>query len=147
MRISLLSLVVLVATAGTASAEYRSATERARATSRTLSQADIDARVQPVASEIGKCYLGATSNGGKLMVQLEIDRRGTLDAVSVSTPSLPAKVSRQVEACVRGVVSSLEFPARRTSTTAVLPYVFQKTDAPNAGPIQSCWNVRGCPGR
>ncbi|HWU91329.1 MAG TPA: hypothetical protein VN253_28880 [Kofleriaceae bacterium] len=147
MRISWLSLVVLVASVGTASAEHRSATERARATNQALSLVDIDARVKPVSSEIGQCYLDATTRGGQLLVQLEIHRRGTLDAVTVQAPGLPAQVSRKIEACVRAAVASLEFPARRTSTTAVLPYVFQRTDAPNAGPIPSCWSPRGCPGR
>ena len=147
MRISWLSIAVVVASAGTASAEHRSATERAPATERTLSLADIDARVKPVSSELGRCYLDATPRGGQLLVQLAIHRRGSLDAVTVSTPGLPAKVTRQIEACVRGIVAPLEFPARRAPTTAVLPYVFQRTDAPNAGPQPSCWSARGCPGR
>lgn len=147
MRISWLSIVVLLASVGTASAEHRSATERARATPRTLSLVDIDAQVKPVSSEIGKCYLDATPRGGQLVVQLAIHRRGTLDSVTVSTPGLPAKVARQIEACVRTVVAPLEFPARRTPTTAVVPYVFQRTDAPHAGPQPSCWNARGCRGQ
>ena len=43
MRISWLSIVVLVASTGVAQAQHRSALERASATQRELSQADIDA--------------------------------------------------------------------------------------------------------
>jgi hypothetical protein len=151
MRISWLSIVVLVASAGVAQAEHRSsASERARATEQSLSQADIDAQVKPVSAEINKCYVDAVAavqGGGKLTVQLAIHRRGTLDAVTVSTPGLPAKIARKIEACVRGVVEPLEFPARRTSTTAVLPFFFQRTATAHTGPQPSCWSPRGCPGR
>jgi len=150
MRISWLSIAILVASAGVAQAEHGSAGEKARATDRGLSQADIDAQVQPVSAEISKCYVDATANvrgGGQLVVQLAIHRRGKLDSVSVSTPGLPAKVAQKIEACVRTLVEPLEFPARRTSTTAVVPFYFQRTDAPNAGPQLSCWNPRGCRGQ
>jgi hypothetical protein len=148
MRSSWLSIVVLVASAGVAQAEFRSsATERGRAAEQALSQADIDAQVKPVSAEISKCYLDAAAQGGQLKVQLAIHRRGTLDTVTVAAPGVPAKIARKIEACVRGVVEPLEFPARRTSTTAVLPFFFQRTAAPNAGPQQSCWSSRGCPGR
>ena len=150
MRNSWLSIVVLLASAGVAQAEHRSAAEKARATEQALSQADIDAQVGPVSAEISKCYVDATASlrgGGQLVVQLSIHRRGKLDAVTVSTPGLPAKVAQKVEACVRGLVEPLEFPARRTSTTAVVPFYFQRTDAPNAGPQLSCWNPRGCRGQ
>ena len=149
MRISWLSIVVLVASAGVAQAEHRSALEGAPATERTLSLADIDAKVKPVSAEISKCYLDAAGaeRGGQLTVHLAIHRRGKLDSVTVATPGLPVKVARKIETCVRGLVEALEFPARRTSTTAVIPYHFQRTEAPNAGPQLSCWNPRGCPGR
>jgi hypothetical protein len=153
MRLPWLSIVILTASAGVALAQaptqHRSATERAPATDRWLSQAEIDAKVKPVSAEIGKCYLDAAgpARGGHLNVQLAIHRRGKLDAVTVQAPGLPAKVVRKVESCVRGLVESLEFPARRSSTTAVLPYHFQRTEAPGAGPQLSCWSPRGCPGR
>jgi hypothetical protein len=48
---------------------------------------------------------------------------------------------------VRHAVEAVTFPARRTYTTATVPYFFQRTAAPNAGPQESCWNERGCPGK
>jgi hypothetical protein len=163
MRISWLSIMVLVASAGVAQAEHRGAGERpgpeagaveslkrAAATERTLSLSEIDAKVKPLSAELSKCYLDAAAGvrgAGQLMVQLAIHRRGKLDAVTVSTPGLPAKATRKIEACVRSVVEPLEFPARRAPTTAVLPFYFQHTAAPNAGPQLSCWNASGCPGR
>ena len=168
MRLSWLSIVVLAAAAGVAQAEHRSAGERAGAEAgspapeplsseeqapsadRTLSLAEIHAKLKPVSAEIGRCYRDAAAGargGGKLLVQLDIHRRGKLDAVTVQTPGLPAKVARKIDACVRELVEPLEFPARRAPTTAVLPYYFQRTDAPAAGPRPSCWSPRGCPGR
>jgi hypothetical protein len=153
MRLPWLSIVILTASAGVAlaqvPAQHHSATERAQATDRSLSQAEIDAKVKPVSAEIGKCYLDAAgpARGGHLNVQLAIHRRGTLDAVTVQAPGLPAKLVRKLEACVRELVESLEFPARRSPTTAVLPYHFQRTAAPGAGPQPGCYSPRGCPGR
>jgi hypothetical protein len=149
MRITSLSLVVLMALAGAAQAEHRGpAPERARSLERTLSLGDIDAQVKPVSAEISRCYLDAVAGarGGHLVVQLAIHRRGKLDSVSVQSPGLPAKVAQKIETCVRAVVEPLEFPLRRTPTTAVIPYYFQLTAAPNAGPQLSCWSSRGCPG-
>ena len=116
---------------------------------RTLSLVEIDAKVKPVSAEISKCYLDATGSarGGQLMVQLAIHRRGKLDGVTVQAPGVPAKVAKKIEACVRGIVEPLEFPARRAPTTAVLPFQFQRCEAPNAGPQLSCWSPRGCPGQ
>ena len=164
MRISSLSILVLAASVGVAHAEHRGTGEsagaeaaaleavargRARAPERTLSLVEIDAQVKPVSAEIGKCYLDATggTRGGQLLIQLAIHRRGSLDSVSVSTPGLPAKTSRKIEACVRSLVEPLAFPTRRARTTAVLPYHFQRTETANAGPQLSCWSPRGCPGR
>lgn len=156
MRTTLSSVALVAAlvagTAGAAHAEQprRAATERARSTERTLSLVDIHAKVKPVSNDIGQCYLDAAANvrgAGQLVVQLAIHRTGTLDGVTVQTPGLDRKRSLQIESCVRDVVGALEFPARRTSTTAVVPYFFQHTDAPNAGPQLSCWNPRGCSGR
>lgn len=153
MRISWLSIVVVLASAGLASAGVaraeRRSPERAPAAAVALSQGEIEAQIRPLSAEISRCYVDAAAavrGGGQLRVELAIHRRGKLDAVAVATPGLPAKVALRIESCVRGVVAPLEFPARRTSTTAVIPFFFQRTDAPNAGPQLSCWNPRGCPG-
>jgi len=152
MRTSWLSIVIviLVASASAAQAERRGLAERAAAPDRTLTLAEVQAQMKPVSAEISRCYLDAaagTRAGGELRVQLEIHRRGRLDGVSVTVPGLPVKLARKVEGCVRGLVEPLEFPARRAPTTAVVPFFFQRTEAPNAGPQMSCWNPNGCPGR
>jgi len=46
-----------------------------------------------------------------------------------------------IDACVQATVT---FPARRTWTTATVPYFLLHTDAPNAGPQLSCWDPNGC---
>ena len=45
---------------------------------------------------------------------------------------------------MKALVSELTFPARRSPTTAVIPYFYQHTAAPNAGPQLSCWDPKGC---
>ena len=158
MRTSWLSSMILVASlaaplvasVGAARAERRGPAERVGGPDRTLTLAEVEAQVKPVSAEISRCYLDAaagTRAGGELRVQLDIHRRGKLDAVSVAAPGLPAKLLRKVELCVRGLVEPIEFPARRAPTTAVVPFYFQRTDAPNAGPQLTCWSPRGCPGR
>lgn len=150
MRSSWLSIVILVASVSAARAERSGPAERPAGPDRTLTLAEVQAQVRPVSAEISRCYLEATAGtraGGELRVQLEIHRRGKLDGMSVAAPGLPVKLLHRVEACVRGLVEPLEFPARRAPTTAVVPFYFQRTEAPNAGPQPSCWNARGCPGR
>jgi hypothetical protein len=45
---------------------------------------------------------------------------------------------------VRASLDTLRFPQRRAETTAVIPYFFQHTWAPNSGPQESCWSPKGC---
>ena len=151
MRTSWLSSMILVASlAAPFVASVGAARAERRGPDRTLTLAEVEAQVKPVSAEISRCYLDAAAGaraGGELRVQLDIHRRGKLDAVSVAAPGLPAKLLRKVELCVRGLVEPIEFPARRAPTTAVVPFYFQRTDAPNAGPQLTCWSPRGCPGR
>lgn len=114
---------------------------------RALSHAEIEAEVQPHAPAIARCYLGATGDvrgAGQLELRLDIHRIGVVDAIAVHTPGLSSRQARQIERCVRRVVADVSFPPRRTSTTATVPFFYQRTAAPDAGPQPSCWNPRGC---
>ncbi|HLL25614.1 MAG TPA: hypothetical protein VK427_25935, partial [Kofleriaceae bacterium] len=70
--------------------------------------------------------------------------KGVVDRIDVRTPGLSAGRAAAVERCVRATLADLAFPARRLGTTAVLPYVYQRTAAPGAGPQRSCRDASGC---
>jgi hypothetical protein len=112
-----------------------------------LTAGEITVHVAPHAPEIERCYLdrlGDSRHGGHLDLTLVVARDGSVLSLRAAASGLPAKTAKKVEACIRDIVETVQFPARRNDTTAVVPYVFQKTDAPNAGPQLSCWNPRGC---
>ena len=155
MRIKALALLLLAAAATTASAQtpvvqkavVASAVTTATAEPRTLGAADVDAEMKPLAQAIQRCYVDAAASvtgAGKLDVTLEINRSGKLHAVTVATPGLSARLARKIDGCVRAVVEPVQFPARKAFTTAVVPFFFQRTAAPGAGPAYSCWSPRGC---
>lgn len=138
MRIALPIVLVLSATS-IATADTKPAAN--------LAPSEVEASVKPLVADIERCYLdsaGDTRGAGHLQIALAIHRTGLLDSIDVATPGLPAKLARKVDSCVRPLVEKLRFPARRNSTTAIVPYFFQRTDAPNAGPQLSCWNPKGC---
>ena len=112
-----------------------------------LSNADVQAQVAPRSLDIEHCYLdqvSAARQGGKLDLTLTIGSDGSLVALKAATTNLSARTTHKIESCVRQVVETVQFPARRNDTTAVVPFLFHKTHAPNTGPIESCWNAAGC---
>jgi len=116
---------------------------------RTLGVSEVNDVVKPLSADLERCYLDNAADvkgAGKLDVKLGIFRKGTIFSVDVATPGLPAKLAKKVEACVKKTVANakLTFPARKADTTIVIPFLFQKTNAPNSGPYESCWDPRGC---
>ncbi|HEX7837036.1 MAG TPA: AgmX/PglI C-terminal domain-containing protein [Kofleriaceae bacterium] len=112
-----------------------------------LAARDVAAEVRPYAPEIERCYLerlGDPRRAGHLDLRFVIASGGAVVSLSAAAPGLPAKTARQVESCIRQAVGALHFPERRNDTTAIVPYYFQHTSAPGAGPQLSCWNPRGC---
>lgn len=108
----------------------------------------VASRMRPLAADIQQCYLdgaGTLRQTGKLVLTLDIDRDGALEAVTVQTPGLVSRQHARVELCIRKLVGDLTFPAVQADTTATLPYVYLKTPGP--GPQLSCWSLKGCPGR
>lgn len=114
---------------------------------RALSAADVSTQLAPYADQIEHCYLDRTTEirgAGHLELVLTVTRHGSLESLAVKTPGLAVKLAKQVEGCIRETVASVAFPARKTFTTATVPFFFQRTDAPNAGPQLSCWDPKGC---
>ena len=112
-----------------------------------LSAGEINSLVAPHAPEIQRCYLdgiGAAQRPGHLDVTFMIGRDGNVFSLKAAAAGVPARTVAKIETCIRSAVDGIQFPARRSDTTAVVPYFFQKTNAPNAGPLMSCWNPKGC---
>lgn len=112
-----------------------------------LEPAEITAEVKPYASTVERCYLarlGETRRAGKLDLRLLIGRDGSVVSVTVTADGLSSRSARKTGECIREVIAGLRFPARRNDTIAVVPYYFQRTEAPGAGPQLSCWSPRGC---
>jgi hypothetical protein len=112
-----------------------------------LSAGEVAAEVRPYAPEIERCYLERLDDrrqAGHLHLTFVIGRDGTVVSIAAAAPGLPARAAHRVESCIREAVDALHFPARRNDTTAIMPYYFQYTDAPGAGPQPSCWNPKGC---
>ena len=95
---------------------------------------------------IAQCYVQTVGEGvgGRLDVTLTIHRKGIIDSITVRAPNIAAKLVTKIDACVRSALAGVTFPARKLGTTAVIPYVWQKTVAAGAGPQESCWNPKGC---
>ena len=111
-----------------------------------LTADEITLEVAPHTAEIERCYLQRLGDArrGQLDLKLVIARDGSVLSLRANASGLPATAAHKVLACIREIVETVQFPARRNDTIAVVPYVFQKTDAPGAGPQLSCWNPRGC---
>ncbi len=112
-----------------------------------LEASEVAAEVRPYAPDIERCYLdrlGDVRRAGKLDVMFVIGRDGYVVSLAAAAPGLPARTVRPVTACIREAVDPIHFPARRSDTTAIVPYYFQHTNAPGGGPQLSCWDPRGC---
>ena len=123
------------------------ATARPQRLERYLTTGDVTDVVTQRGAEIEQCYvdaLGASRRGGKLDLMFVIARDGHVVSLDSAAPGVPVVAAHHLHECLRTAVEALQFPARRNDTTAVVPYYFQRTDAPNAGPQLSCWNPRGC---
>ena len=114
---------------------------------RALSPQDVQAKLKPMSNDIARCYMDHTTDlrgAGHLALVLTVSKHGILEQVSVQTPGVAPKVAKQIDGCIRETIATVAFPAKRTSTTATVPYFFQRTAAPNAGPQLSCWDPAGC---
>jgi hypothetical protein len=115
--------------------------------SKSLEASEVADQMRFYTTDINKCYLdaaGQVRGAGKLEIKLAIHRTGKLDGIDVATPGLPARAAKKISECVKAIVTDTAFPERRAPTTAIVPFFYQHTKAPNSGPQLSCWNPRGC---
>jgi hypothetical protein len=113
-----------------------------------LEASDVTAQIAPRAAELERCYLTHLTDArdaGHLDVLFEIGRDGHVRSIATAAGGLSPGASQEVTSCIRAIAQRVQFPARRNDTTVVLPYYFQKTRAPDAGPQLSCYRAKGCP--
>ncbi len=142
MRIAALCLAGLLATSASALAEPQ-------VKEKFLAPETVAAEVQPLRAELEQCYLAEAADAkstGKLDITLVIARDGFVMTATTSTPGLSAKATKKIDACIQPLVKAVMFPIRRNDTTAIVPFLFLRTDAPGAGPQESCWDPKGCHG-
>jgi hypothetical protein len=135
MRTTLLSLALVLLTAPAFGDDH------------ALTAQDVEHQLGPVSAQIESCYLERTADvrgAGHLDLVLTVSRHGILESLAVKTPGLAPKVQKQIDSCIRETVERVAFPAKRVPTTATVPYFFQRTAAPNAGPQLSCFSAAGC---
>ena len=129
-------LVSSIASANTAAAN----------TGKDLAPGEVRTHLATADAAIAQCFVQTVGEGvgGRLDVTLTIHRKGIIDHVDVRAPGVAAKLVTKIDACVRNALEGVTFPTRKVGTTAVIPYVWQKTAAIGAGPQESCWNPKGC---
>jgi hypothetical protein len=112
-----------------------------------LTSTEVQAELRPAGDEIEHCYTDRTPGmrgAGHLDLVMTVSRIGIVERLEIKTPGLSARVAKDIASCVRSAVATISFPMRKAWTTATVPYFFQRTYAPNAGPQLSCWNPNGC---
>jgi hypothetical protein len=114
----------------------------------TLSAKDLQKYFEPYVPAVKACYL-ANARGktvdGTLRLELIVHPTGKILRFGFAAPGVTKPARGKLDGCLRKLVPSWSFPARKGFTSAVLPFLFLKTTAAGAGPIESCWDARGCP--
>ena len=111
---------------------------------RTMSATEVGNYFEPYAAGTRACYFRNARSGGELKLDMIVHRDGSVFALRVATPDVNKRASRAIDACIQKLATAWHFPPRPGFTHAVVPFLFQKTDARGAGPIPSCWSARGC---
>lgn len=115
---------------------------------RTLSAREVQTYFEPYVPAVRACYLEHAKGKrvtGALRLELIIHHHGQVFRFGFAAPGVEKPQLAKLDTCLRALASTWRFPVRKGFTTAVLPFVFLKTTAPGAGPIESCWDPRGCP--
>jgi hypothetical protein len=113
-----------------------------------LTAAEVHKYFEPYVPAVRDCYATharSKSADGNLRLELIIQPDGGVFHFGFAAPGVTAPWLGKLDGCLRGLARGWHFPVRRRFTTAVLPFLFQSVRAPGAGPIESCWDARGCP--
>lgn len=115
---------------------------------RTLSAKEVATYFAPYVPAVRSCYLTNAKNReatGELRLELVIHRDGSIFRFGFMASGVTKPWLARLDTCLRRLSQSWSFPVRKGFTSAVLPFVFLKSNVPNAGPYESCWDARGCP--
>jgi hypothetical protein len=103
----------------------------------TISAKDLKKYFEPYIPSVRDCYVAnAQGHGvdGNLRLELIIHRDGTVFRFGFEAPGVTGGALRKLDSCLRALSETWHLPVRRGFTTAVLPFYFQRTLAPGAGP-------------
>lgn len=148
MRSAVLGLAAIGLVIGDGSREARAQPPPAAGDDRTLTAAELDRYFEPYVPQVRACYL-ASARGpratGAVRLEIIIHRDGSVWKLGVVAPGVTGVSGVRLERCVQKAARSWHFPVRAGFTTAAIPFYFQRTHAPGAGPRPSCSRARGCP--
>lgn len=94
----------------------------------------------PYVGGVKDCYAAISHERtatGVLRLEVVIRPDGTVMKFGFKAPGIIGPPLRILDGCLRSLSSTWHFPVRRGFTTAVLPFQFQRTYAPGAGPKAS----------
>jgi hypothetical protein len=106
----------------------------------TLNAKDLKKYFAPYIAGVKDCYAANSRDRtatGVLRLELVIRPDGTVNRFSFKAPGIIGAPHRLLDICLRSQSETWHFPVRRGFTTAVLPFQFQITYAPGAGPKAS----------
>lgn len=103
----------------------------------TLSARDLKKYFEPYVPAVKECYV-VNANGhdvdGTLRLELVIRPGGDVIRFGFVAPGVAGAWLRRLDGCLRRLSDTWHFPVRRSYTTAVMPFLFERTFAPGAGP-------------
>lgn len=115
---------------------------------RSMTAKEVQRYFEPYAPAVRGCYIANAKNPeatGVLRLELVIHHHGSVFRFGFAAPGVNKRNLAKLDPCLRKLAATWRFPVRDGFTSAVLPFIFLKTNAPGAGPIESCWDPKGCP--
>lgn len=146
MKRSLIMLTsVAMLFAGTAAAEPTSdpfdGKLRPITSEQTLSALEVERYAMPYLPRVSQCYTKYAAPEkratGQLGLYVVIARTGKVVFSEITAPGVPLLRKLRLERCLRRELNTWQFPVRAGFTNARLPYYFQRTPAPGAGPYNN----------
>jgi len=114
-----------------------------------LTAADVVKYLTPYEAKIGACYqqhaIAHPKSTGDLKLELIVHRDGSIFRIHVMAAGLKGAEGKGLSDCITALSKDWSFPPRSGFTHVLIPFFYLKTDAKGAGPLESCWNPRGCP--
>lgn len=115
-----------------------------------LTAAEVQKSFAPYAPAVLRCYLTHAKNReatGTLRLELIIHRDGSVFRFGFVAPGVRKPWLSRLDGCLREKATTWRFPVRYGFTSAMLPFIYVKSNSPGAGPFESCWSPSGCPSR